>query len=364
MHTAWDAPMMKTAYDYGVLPRLLLDEWATLQSDLSEGFARGDIPSTSQTLEGREEKEHVMMAIRETLNERSTLSAEEKTQRLQQIEAHLEDPGLLKNFQFFDVANSQFMLPFYFAVWDRRIAEVMDYLHNFGRDLMGVSRQVPMSDVWRQMSYYEGMNINERRKAKSIVQLIREKHITNAVSFGGGNIPERHYGLPDDLKLTVFDDGPHSPLKELFTDKELTRINYVQESLRRAPEHQHLIKAHGLVWMHGVSMYLDEAEKHEMTGAILCGAALLHPGGYMAYDYLVWTESMRRVISTQNWPYNPLRPMKIYTGADEAISEGRVTVDAVNEQLPSGTSMVVDDISANLVEPWGVTSVQLRLQKR
>lgn len=364
LKNAWSITRKNDGFSYGQLPKEAVYQWATEQADLSERYFDGDLPGVSKTPEGKKRKEQVLKAIHQALVERSNFDNGTIKMRMEEVEKHLEDPGLLKNFEFFEIPSSDFMLQFYFAVWDRRIAELMGYLHNYGKDLKGVVREVPPDDVWYQMSYFEGMNINERKKSRAISDFIAEKDIKYATSFGGGNIPERLYHLPKTLTLTVFDDGPVSPVEELFPDADIRKnVHYYREPLSKAILHQDLFNTQDLVWMHGVSMYLNENERHEMTGAILAGLTLLRSGGYMKYDYLIWTESMRRVINTQNWPYDPRNPMVIFDTASDAIAQGRATLQAVSAKLIGIADVETLDPEVTLVEPWGITSVRFTIRK-
>ena len=361
---AWDIARKDDGFSNGQLPDSAIYAWATRQADLSESYSTGTIPGTSRTPEGMERKAAMLESVRHALIRRSNFDSDALETRMREVEKHLEDPGLLENFEFFDVPSSDFMLQFYFAVWDRRIAELMGYLHNYGKDLKGIVREVPPDDVWYQMSYFEGMNINERKKSRGISDFIARNDIRKATTFGGGNIPERLYSLPEDLELTVFDDGPVCPLNELFPNKNIREhIHYYHEPLSKAMEHPDLFGTQELVWMHGVSMYLNENEKHQMTGAILVGLMLLKSGGYMKYDYLIWTESMRRVIKTQNWPYDPRNPMVIFDNAADAIRQGRTTLQAVSKKLENAAAIETLDPEVTLVEPWGVTSVRFTIRK-
>ncbi len=362
--SARDIPRGNIDRGYGHLPADKLDDWAMHQANLSEQYVEGSIPAVSGTMEGRNRKNAMMLRINEALTTRSDFDEATIAKRMHEAETLLEDPGLLENFEYFDIPSSDFMLQFYFAVWDRRIAEAMDFLHNYGKDLKGVAHEVPEDDIWYQMSFFEGMNIDKRRQAKSVVDFIKSHHITKATSFGGGHIPERLHGLPHDLNLTVFDNGPVNSLEELFPDKKQRgHVNYIHESLAGASKHRELLNTQELVWMHGVSMYLNE-EDFEMTGAILCAAALLQPGGFMRYDYLINNASMRRVISTQCWPgAGPNRPLALFDNADSAIQQGRKTLAAVNHKLGGKAFMDVANIDVNLIEPWGVTCVYFTIQK-
>ena len=361
MRSARDITRGDVNRGYGQLPADVLYEWAIQQSELSEKWQNGEIPSTSKTPEGLRRKQELLQRVRAALEGRSNFTPDEIETRMAEIDAHLEDPGLLTNFEYFDIPSSDFMLGFYFAVWDYRIADVMDYLHNHGEDLQGVIRDVPEDDIWYHMSYFECMNINERKKCQNVVDFIWDNDIVSATSFGGGNVPERFYGLPDDLRLTVFDDGPVGTLAELFPGEEQRKnVNYVHESLAKAPTHRELLGTQDLVWMHGVSMYLKPPE---MVGAILCGAALLEPGGWMKYDFLIWTESMRRVIKTQNWPYDPGKTMMIFDDVTAALKYAREILGMVNEQLGGKCYMDALDPEITLVEPWGVQSLRFTVQK-
>ena len=362
MHSARDITRGDVNRGYGQLPADALYEWAIHQSELSEKWQDGEVPSTSKTAEGLERKQEMLQKVRAALEGRSSFTPDEIETRMAEIDAHLEDPGLLENFEYFDIPSSDFMLGFYFAVWDLRIADVMDYLHNYGEDLQGVIRDVPEDDIWYHMSYFECMNINERKKCQNVVDFIKSHGVERATSFGGGNVPERFYDLPTELQLTVFDDGPVSELMELFPDEEQRQsINYVHESLAKAPAHSELLGTQDLVWMHGVSMYLKPPE---MAGAVLCGAALLRPDGWMKYDFLIWTESMRRVIKTQNWPYDPGKTMMIFDDVAAALKYAREILDAVNAQLGGKCQMVALDPEITLVEPWGAQSLRYTIQKR
>lgn len=361
--TAWDVKRGNIDRGYGHLTDSELIDWAIHQSELTEAYHAGQIQSTSATAGGRIRKQKMLDRVNQALTTRSNFPQNEIVARLVEVDKHLKDPGLLENFEYFDVPSSDFMLGFYFAVWDRRIAELMDFLHNYGKDLRGNIRKVPQDDVWYHMSYFEGMNIDKRKQAKDVVDFIKFHHITQATSFGGGNIPERFYGLPQDLRLTVFDDGTVSPLSKLFPDKSQRRnVSYIHSPLSVAPKHQELLGTQQLVWMHGVSMYLDE-EHYEMAGAILCAAALLQPGGFMRYDYLIANDSMHRCLTTQCWPYVPGRSMTIFEDPAAAIEQGQRTLSVANAKLGGKAFMDIVDINVNQYDPWGPISVYFTVQK-
>ena len=363
MKTAWSVPIRLAGRSNGLTKDAMYD-WAIRQANMSDEYRRSRNLAVSKDAKSLQRKENMLDRVRDALVERSNLSGDDIERRMKEVSDHLEDPGLLLNFEYFDVPSSDFMLQFYFAVWDRRIAEAMEYLHDYGKDLMGIAGEGPQGDVWRHMSSYEGMNINERKKAADVIHFIRDHKCVNITSFGGGNVPERLFGLMRSVQcLTVFDDGPTSPLRELFTGPaERVRVNYIRESLFCAPTHGELLSSQDLVWMHGVSMYLDESKK-QMTSAILAGLRLLDNGGYMKYDYLVENESMRRVISTQCWPYDPVHPMFIQQHPGAAIHQGLETLDSVRAALPGYIRICIQDPVVTVVEPWGATSVRFTIQK-
>ena len=138
LKTAWDVSRDGIDRGYGHLPSEALYTWSTQSIVLSEDYAKFPILGVSMLEDGRLRKRKMIQRMKEALGARSNLSREATMRRLQQAEDHLEDPGLLHNFEFFDVPSSDFMLQFYFAVWDRRIAEAMLYLHNYGKDLRGI----------------------------------------------------------------------------------------------------------------------------------------------------------------------------------------------------------------------------------
>lgn len=359
MNSVWDISRGDINRGYGHLPADKLEDWALNQIKLSLSYhVEKAIPGASSSNSGLAAKAAMVDRVRKALTKRSNLSPEDINRRVKEVGQRLEDPGLLENFEYFDIPSSDFMLNFYFAVWDRRIAEVMDFTHNYGKDLKGVFRKIPEDDVWYQMSLFEGMNINERKKAQDIVSFIWDNHIQYATSLGGGNVPERLYDLPDDLQLAVFDNGPVSPLEELFPDvKERTRISYYHEPLLDAVKYPKLIGTQDLVWGHGISMYMP------MEEVILAAEKLLRSGGYLKYDYLMRTASITRVVATQGWPFDPANPMLIFESVDAAIAKGLETLAIVNDKLEGKVYMDALDPKVTIAEPWGPTSVRFTVVK-
>ena len=166
---AWKVETGNIDRGYGHLPTELLNEWASDQASISKRYKSGQIKGISATDKGKARKQAMLKRVEEALETRSNFTKEAKESRIKDLNDRLEDPALLINFEYFDIPSSDFMLNFYFALWDRRIAEVMDFLHNYGKDLKGVPRQVPKDDIWYHMSLFEGMNIDKRKQAKDVV---------------------------------------------------------------------------------------------------------------------------------------------------------------------------------------------------
>lgn len=355
---------------YGHLPREVVKEWATKEADLSEQFVKGKIAGVSETEEGRNRKAGMMKKISDAFHERADERHLDFYKQTGQalFETRLEDPGLLHNFEYFDIPSSDYMLMFYLSMWTGRMADAMIYLHNHGWDLRGNFNSVPREDVWYQMSCFEGMNINERIKAKSVNDFLRtlsnEKEMDfplHVTAFGGGNLPERLYGELPKMELTVFDDGAVRNVEELFPESQWQQqhTTYIKKNLLLSTQEERLVGKQDFVWMHGVSMYLGK----ELTiKALLSGYALLKNGGCMKYDYLIMTESMRRVLATQGWPKGR-GEMDIFATAQEASNRAREVTAAVNDALCGNGFFDIEDIQTTLVEPWGATSVRITMRK-
>ena len=403
MSSCWDVPSIMTeatARGYGHLPIEVLREWATCEADLSDAYNSDTIGGVSSTEDGVRRKEEMLKRIDAVFNEKAgkeTLAMYESYLREMFI-TRLEDPGLMHNFEYFDVPSSEYMLGFYISIWTGKMADAMIYLHNYGWDLKGKFGPVPSSDVWFQMSSFEAMNISERIKAQSIVDWIGERiarayflhsngdgsgadsnQPLRVTAFGGGNMPEMYYkdkitssnfvGFPvgasnDDssavlpVVITVFDDGLTRKVDELYPDDQLENINYIHENLFRATQHLELQQTQDLVWMHGVSMYLGP----KVPMALLSGFSILKPAGEMIYDYLIMTESMRRVLSTQGWPKGR-GEMFIYDSPDAAIAQARKDIEVTNQQLSNTAFFDIVDIKTTTIEPWGPTNIRVTLKK-
>ena len=270
---------------------------------------------------------------------------------------------------------------FYISVWTGKMADAMIYLHNYGWDLKGDFGPVPEDDVWAQMSNYEAMNISERVKAQSIVDWVYRRYTDKAsktpiyvTAFGGGNLPERFYcagpnnefwlkditNLPVEIRVTVFDDGQVCDVNELCTKDDAGYVEYISDNLLNTDSEQYdyMRTSQDFVWMHGVSMYLGPM----VPQALLNGFYLLVPEGEMKYDYLLMTESMRRVLATQGWPKGR-GEMFIYDTPDEAIAQARKDVAEANKHLFTNEYFDISDIQTTIVEPWGPTCVRVTLKK-
>lgn len=356
VQTARDVPVGFTG-TYCHLPTEFIGPWASNQTQLSKDYREGKIPGASANHDTRVRKTTMLNHIFATLTKRSNLSHEEILLRLDEASARLEDPGLLTNFEFFDVPSSDFMLQFYFAVWDGRIAEAMCYLLNHGKDLQGVSRQADPTDIWYIMTQHEGMCIDRAKLHAMNVKFMKDYGVKRATSFGGGNIPERFFGLPDDVKLTVFDNGLVSPLEELFPNpSRRLDVDYYHELLSKAPTRPSLISSQDLVLASGVLMYMSTAE---MVGTVQCATALLRPDGHFIFDYLVKSKSMERVVSTQGWP----QTVVVFDNVNDAIEQGCTVLSKVNDALGGKAYMEATDIRVTCVDPWGPTSVSFIVKK-
>lgn len=365
---------------YGHLPTEMLEEWARKETMLSYQFKAGKLSGVSSNEAGQAEKARVMKEIDGMFAERASDEMKQKYEKelRAEFETRLEDPGLLHNFLYFKIPSSEFMLQFYLAVWSGRMARVMIYLHGYGWDLSEHYREIPASDVWNQMSGYEGMNINERLKVKELLCLVLKLNrelkakagvdsgdapLLSVASFGGGNEPLRLYDPPV-MDWAIFDNGDVAPMEELFPDvsKWGGKAMYYHEDLFAALRRPALFGTRDLVYMFGLSMYLGS---ENLPKALFVAFRLLKPGGYMMFDLLHDMDSIRRVVTTQGWPKGA-GEMYIMRSADDAVIAARQAVNTINVNL--GHSMEkggfdIEKIQSNLVEPWGITSTVVTLRK-
>ena len=183
------------------------------------------------------------------------------------------------------------------------------------------------------MSMIEGMNNSEREKISHYVSRVRKmtadlNRLPKITCFGGGNLPERHYGLPE-AEITVFDNGSHSPMDQLFPNPVArSRVRYINNNLLTAIEHPELFGTQDIVAMFGVALYLKESGTVQ---ALTFGEELLRDKGMFAFDLLVLNESMRRVFWTQ-WPVAQKETM-VFESAPEAMTVGLDLVNTANKKL-------------------------------
>lgn len=276
------------------------------------------------------------------------------------FDAHLEDPGTIRNFEYFCVPDSDEMIRFYTSIWTGQMADAMMGLHGEGCDLKGNLRKLPENEAWKQMITYEGIAVNERIKAESVAETLHELageadgDTLRVVSFGGGKHPERFYDLPDESQI----DWVNFETDGSVTD-ENAHCRVIHDNLLNAATYQDLREVTDLVPMHGVSMYLGKS-KAAMANALSNGRILLRKNGIMMFDYLLMTEGMKRTATAQHWPH--AQEMKIFETPDEAIREGRETVALVNNGSVDAF-LDVERINVTMVEPWGPTSVRFRVRK-
>ena len=348
---------------YGHLPPEALFHWATHEANLSEDFNAGRIKGTSAEEQTKKRKKEMLERIEQAFHDRGSLAmrADFITYYRDMFLSRLEDPGLLHNFEYFDIPSSDYMLMFYLSMWTSRMADAMIYLHNYGWNLKGEFKKIPKDDVWYHMSKFEAMNIGEREKAKSVANWsYRIGTLPKITFFGGGNLPERFYGLQHS-DITVFDAGIVRPISELFADNDWQRLHttFYKENLLQAPAHQELQGTQNLVVMHGVSMYLGPILT---VKALKIGCDLLAKNGIMMFDYLIMTESMRRCLVTQGWPKTE-KEMDIFANPGDAIKRGIETLEKVNALLEGKAYFDAIETNTRLVDPWGATNVRFVLKK-
>lgn len=392
MDSCWELPRAESLYsiqNYGHLPAGDLEAWASDDADLSERYRTGEIEGNSDAFNGHRRKQTMLERIEIVFSQRANAEVYGKYRETyrQLFEEKLEDPGLLHNFEYFNIPSSDYMLMFYISMWTGKMADAMIYLHNYGWNLKGEFRQIPVHDVWFQMSYYEAMNINERIKAQSVVDKIDaivarkffshefDRHVVaNVMAFAGGNLPERFYGTsdgcgafwvgrpfdePEQVNIIVFDNGDVRPMEELYPEDQRGAIDYIHESFADAPKHTELIGTQDLIWMHGLSMYLGP----RVPEALHAGFVLLNDFGEMMYDYLIMNESMRRCLNTQGWPVGRNR-MFIQPDVQSAYHQAQKDVRDLNFKIEKGKSRFeIEKAEITEIEPWGAISLRVTLRK-
>ena len=356
----------------GNMPEDKMYDWASYQTALTSEFLKTK-QGVSATKAGLKKKEEMLGRLKSAFRSRGNVNDYAKYAEM--FEKHLEDPGTLENFRFFCVPDSDEMIMFYVNIWSGNMAAAMEYLHRWGKDLKGNYRQSPKNEAWFAMTQFEGIAVNEQLKAKGIAKLIESEKAESICFFGGGNLPERlyTYGAQEepclrDMDIVVFETGKTTDVEELSRGEEtelldLSRFHLYYESLLTAANSRHSVRERShIVTMHGVSMYLGK-EIGPMVEALANGKALLQKNGVMSFDYLLLTEGMKRTATAQHWPN--AEKMKIFTSVEQAIAEGKATVDACNkyDKFEDQSHFDVESIIINTVKPWGETSVRFLLRK-
>ncbi|MBQ3261090.1 hypothetical protein IJH29_00280 [Candidatus Saccharibacteria bacterium] len=385
-----------TCFDVSNLSTEQLVDWVDLEIKLGMDFANGKISPISKMpaeypaldlvrleegdegLSGPELKKQVMDKV-----DRAFLYRTDKPTRDSFLHCYrslflkyLENPGLVRNFKFFKVPESDAMLLFYINVWTGNMAGVMDLLHHNAPhfsyvNLAGeIATDFDSRDSWPQMSMHEAMNINEREKAKEVCDEINRLAKSlgrppKVTALGSGNFPERFYGLPE-TKLTLFDSSPTVlPESRLFSVAtpaghfNAKNLVFYHEDLFGACSHSELIRTQDLVTLRGVSMYLEDKS---VADALVVGAKLLSLSREMMVDFLVLTKSMVRV-GLQGWPKKPTE-MFISKNADEAILRAQYVMGIANMLLfKDGLRFSISDIKVTNLPPWGVQSVRVKYLK-
>jgi|GEM_PF-2236851 len=338
------------------------------------------VPGSTEPIDksGADLKAELIEKISQAFNERA--SSENQRQYYgtwkKMFEDHLENPALLRNFIYFDIPNSDAMILFYIHVWQGNMAMTMEYLHNEApyfktKNLKGNDYIPGPDDSWFHMSHYESMNQNERAKATRLAKDFNDFYKNHQeppriVSLGAGNLPERFYGLPKCI-YTALDTSPHVlPVEKLFPGEDAVNTfnrehcNYLKEDLSKILQnHPELAGKQDFVVLLGGSMYLpDEA----IIGIMKMAKVLLRPGGKMVIDYLILTNSMRRV-GVQGWPVNPAN-MQISQSLNDACDRADKIIEAVNSdfQSPSDKELAETYAHVNTFEPWGDQSVMFEYE--
>ncbi|MBR3233018.1 hypothetical protein IKF74_01915 [Candidatus Saccharibacteria bacterium] len=344
-----------------------IHKWATLEARLSYGYKNGSIPPSSQFKDGARYIGEVMNDLDHTfLHVFSDLNAGylERGGFREIFRRKIEDPGMLHNAVYFEVGKDPAMIGFYWHTWRGDMAKSMDFLHNFGWDPYNRCQKIDENSAWYHMSMIEGMNNSEREKISHYVSRVRKmtadlNRLPKITCFGGGNLPERHYGLPE-AEITVFDNGSHSPMDQLFPNPVArSRVRYINNNLLTAIEHPELFGTQDIVTMFGVALYLKESGTVQ---ALTFGEELLRDKGMFAFDLLVLNESMRRVFWTQ-WPVAQKETM-VFESAPEAMTVGLDLVNTANEKLEKKHVMLISEPPiVTKVGPWGNTGVRFYLKK-
>ncbi len=358
------------------LTAVQIHDWATIESGLSHGFATGTIPPSSQFTDGRHYIGEVMNSLDHTfLHTFTDLNSDYlKEGGFREIfRRKIEDPGMLRHAVYFDVDNrlappsfDPTSVSFYWHVWHGNMAKAMDFLHGFSWDLDGKCRRIEPSTIWHHINSIEGMALSERKKISDYAFRVRKmtadlKRLPKITCFGGGNLPERHYGLPE-AEITVFDNGERSPLDQLFPNPVArSRVRYITDDLLTAIEHPELFGTQDIVSMFGVVQSIGETATVQ---AISFGEELLRDKGIFAFDLLVMNESLRRFLWTQCSHTEANSNMAIFNSASEAMTVGMNIINTVNERLEQKhVIFTAEPPIVTKIGAWGATGVRFYLKK-
>lgn len=327
-------------------------------------------------LSGIQLKNHLLDRIETFFLRHTTLSTcrqFEETWRAQFIE-RLENPALLRNFLFFDIPSSEAMLQFYVNVWNGNVPAVMDLLHDSEPDFAyrgfdgELKSRFDPTDSWPVMSTFEAMNISERQKSEwlcgKLHAFARVFHTPpRVVSLGAGNITERNVFLPETI-YTAFDTSPFvlSP-EEIFPGFRMSdrfnrqNLNYFKEDVFGVADHPELFGTQDFVFIMGLSMYLDDDQLNKL---FILANRLLRPGGQLLINYLLLTDSVRR-IAVQGWPHAEL--MHVATHASQAYDRAIGNAAIANTFVGSSNPFQAPHWQVTTVKPWGAQNCLFSFRK-
>lgn len=354
-----------------LLTAVQIQDWATVESGLSHGFKVGTIPPSSCFTDGEGYIAQVMQDLDHTfLHVFTDLNSDYlKEGGFREIfRQKIENPGILHNVAYFDVAKDPNMVGFYWHTWRGDIAKSMDFLHGFGWDPYDKCRNIGPDSIFYHVNMIEGMAVSEREKISDYASRIRKltaklTRLPKITCFGGGNLPERHYDLPE-AEITVFDNGESSPLEQMFPDPVARgRVRYIKDSLLTAFEHPELFGSQDIVSMLGIAQHIGE---DATVQAISFAEELLHDKGIFAFDLMVMNESLRRFLWVQYPDPNPKGngSMTVYNSAGEAMTVGMDIINTANERLErKRVIFTTEPPIVTKIGPWGATGVRFYIKK-
>ena len=373
MGTVYDAPWTTlTKYNHNRLPSNLINEWAEDQIELSMQYNAGMIPGTSEMKESSAIKKDTLTRLSERFSRPGCIIDYDNGMAL--FDLHLEDPGMLKNFIFFDAINSDDMLLFFYRIWNGDMARSLEAVYGEGYDLYGNYRECPKDESWYRMICYESMTINERQKALYEASAIVNND-SKLITYFGNGIPHLHHfdGRACRDRVISFYDNGFMPTKEetIRFNRDYDLLKFYQiNCLQAANELWGFHETQNLIVMSGLSMYLYDAHPHaetqvseKMLLAFKNANILLRRDGFFMFDFLLPTVCMKRLAITQCWPQ--ATKMKIFNTCGDAINEAKLLVNAYNESISSASEkpFILKNIKVNTAEPWGPTSVYFTLRK-